>query len=129
MGRYLRSMVRARVVCDVVLIGGNLMSASTTVVSAPIVTSPSSVYTTPKFWEGLWRSAGIQAVGLFILGYFIYGDQPRVGAPADAVVAFYSGNRTRILIAAVFFGMAVLNLMWFAAAARATLSDAGRDGW
>lgn len=87
------------------------MSASTTVVSQPIVTSSSSVYTTPKFWERLWRSAGIQAVGLFILGYFIYGEQPRVGATADAVIAFYSGNRTRILVAAVFFGMAVLNLM------------------
>ena len=48
---------------------------------------------------------------------------------ADAVVAFYSGDRTRILIAAVLLGMAVLNLTWFAAAIRTTLSDAGRDGW
>jgi hypothetical protein len=105
------------------------MSASTTVASAPLVTSSRSLYTTPKFWELLWRSAGIQAVGLFIVGYFVYGDQPKVGAPADAVVAFYNGDRTRILIAAVLFGMATLNLMWFAAAIRTTLSDAGRDGW
>jgi hypothetical protein len=44
-------------------------------------------------------------------------------------VAFYDGNRTRILIAAVIFGFAVLNLMWFAAAIRSTLAEAGRDGW
>src|ERR1700687_945684 len=100
------------------------MSASTT---API--SSTSVYTTPVFWERLWRSSGIQSVGLFIIAYVIYGYQPQVGAPYDALVAFYDGNRTRILIAAVFSGLAVLNLMWFAAALRATLADAGQDGW
>jgi hypothetical protein len=48
-----------------------------------------SVYTTPAFWERLWRSAGIQSVGLFIIAYFIYGYQPQVGAPSDALMAFY----------------------------------------
>jgi hypothetical protein len=44
-------------------------------------------------------------------------------------VAFYDGGRTRILLAAIFSGLAVLNLMWFAAALRTTLADAGQDGW
>src|SRR6476660_5743358 len=99
------------------------MSASTPASSA------SSVYTTPVFWERLGRSAGIQAVGLVIVGYFIYGNQPRVGASADALMAFYDGRRTEILIAAVLYGFAVLNLMCFAAALRTTLADAGQDGW
>src|SRR5207248_4472447 len=47
----------------------------------------------------------------------------------DALVAFYDGERTRILIAAVFSGLAILNLMWFAAALRTILADAGQDGW
>jgi hypothetical protein len=81
------------------------------------------------FWERLWRTAGIQSVGLFILAYLVYGHQPQVGASADALVAFYDGGRTRILIAAVLSGLAVLNLMWFAAALRTTLADAGQDGW
>src|SRR5262249_2324200 len=34
-----------------------------------------------------------------------------------------------ILIAAVISGMAILNLMWFAAALRATLADVGQEGW
>lgn len=100
------------------------MSAST----IPM-TSSSSVYTTPAFWERLWRSAGIQSIGLFVIAYFVYGTQPQVGAPAEALAAFYDGNSTRILIAALFSGMALLNLVWFAAALRTTLADAGQDGW
>jgi len=100
------------------------MSASTTV-----MTSSTSVNTTRVFWERLWRTAGIQSVACFIIAYVIYGSQPQIGASPDALVAFYDGDRTRILIAAVFYGLAVLNLMWFAAAIRTTLADAGQDGW
>src|SRR5260370_36863796 len=101
-----------------------LMNASTAVMA-----KSTSVYTTPAFWERLWRSAGIQSLGLFIIGYAIYGSQPHVGASADALATFYGGNSTRILIAAVFFGLSILNLLWFAAALRTTLADAGQDGW
>ena len=31
---------------------------------------------TSVFWERLWRTAGIQSVGLFIVAYIIYGYQP-----------------------------------------------------
>jgi hypothetical protein len=88
-----------------------------------------NVTATPQFWERLWRSAGLQSVGLFILAYFVYGDQPHVGASAEALVAFYQGDRMRILIAAVLGGFAVLNLMWFSATLRTTLAEAGQDGW
>jgi hypothetical protein len=79
-------------------------------------------------WERLWRTAGIQFVGLTILAYLIYGDLPGIGATSDAL-SFYHGDRMRVLIASVFAGLAVLNLMWFAAALRTTLADAGYDGW
>ncbi len=91
--------------------------------------SSASAYTTPVFWERLWRLSGINFVVFFIIAYVIYGHQPQVGAPADALIMFYGGERTRILIAAVFSGMAVLNLLWFAAALRTDLADAGQDGW
>ena len=100
------------------------MSAST----AAMASSP-SVYSTGAFWERLWRTSGIQFVGFFIVTSFIYGYQPQVGAPADALAAFYGGNRTRILIAVTLSGLNLLNLLWFAAALRTTLADAGRDGW
>src|SRR6202158_3629901 len=99
------------------------MSASTT------ASSSTSVYTTPAFWERLWRTGGIQSIFFFIIAYLVYGHQPEVGASPDALVVFYDGDRMRILIAAVFYGLPVLNLMWFAAALRTTLADAGQDGW
>jgi hypothetical protein len=99
------------------------MSASTTLSSS---TSP---YANAAFWERLWRLSGINFVIFFVIAYAIYGSQPKVGASADALIAFYDGGRTRILIAAVLSGMAVLNLLWFAAALRTTLADAGQDGW
>ena len=100
------------------------MTASTTAMA-----SSTSVYNAPAFWERLWRTSGIQFVVLFIIAYIIYGYQPQVGAPANALVAFYDGHRTRILIAVFFFGLNLLNLLWFAAALRATLAEAGQDGW
>jgi hypothetical protein len=99
------------------------MSASTG------TTSSASVYTTPAFWERLWRTAGIQSILCFLVAYIVYGQQPQIGASANALAAFYDGDRMRILIAAVFYGLAVLNLMWFAGALRTTLADAGQDGW
>jgi hypothetical protein len=80
-------------------------------------------------WERLWRMSGINFVVFFAIAYVIYGDQPKVGAPADKLVSFYDGDRTRILIATVIFGLAVLNLLWFAAALTSTLRDAGQGGW
>lgn len=83
----------------------------------------------PMFWDRLWRSAGIQFVLLFVIAYFIYGDQPKVGSSTDALISLYDGNRTRILIAAFLLGMALLNLLWFAAAIRSELRDGAQDGW
>ena len=97
--------------------------------STSAVTSATSVYATGAFWERLWRTAGLQFVGLLIVACFIYGTQPGVGAPADALSAFYQGERTRILIAVFFFGLNLLNLLWFTMAVRTTLADAGQDGW
>jgi hypothetical protein len=99
------------------------MSASTS------PTASASVYKTPAFWERLWRTAGIQSFFCFIVAYVAYGHQPQLGASADALATFYGGDHMRILIAAVLYGLAVLNLMWFAAAIKTTLTDAGQDGW
>ena len=97
--------------------------------SSAAMTSSGSAYTTPAFWERLWRTGGIQSVLCFMVAYVVYGHQPQVGASAGTLVAFYDGERTRILIAVMFSGLGVLNLMWFAAALRTTLADAGQDGW
>jgi hypothetical protein len=79
--------------------------------------------------NGVFRQSGISFVYLLIVSSVIHGYQPQVGASAESIAAFYTGERTRILIAAVISGLAVLNLMWFAAALKTTLADAGQDGW
>src|SRR3981081_928372 len=80
-------------------------------------------------WDRLWRTAGIQFVVFFVIACVIYGHLPGVSGSAAALVGFYTGDRTRILIAAALLGLNVLNLMWFAAALRNTLADAGKEGW
>jgi hypothetical protein len=105
------------------------MSAPAPALASSHQVNGTSQYTTPAFWERLWRTAGIQSVGLFVVAYLLYGHQPQVGASAGDLAAFYDGNRVRILLAAIVGGFTVLNLMWFAAAIRATLADAGQDGW
>jgi hypothetical protein len=97
--------------------------------TAPAMTQPSSLYAGPQFWERLWRMSGISFLICLLVAYVLYPNQPPLTASADATAAVYTGNSTRILIAAVFSGMAILNLMWFVAALRTTLADAGQDGW
>jgi hypothetical protein len=101
------------------------MSSSTRDTSR--VTVPEA--TTVNLWERVWRMNGISVVLFFVAAYLVYGSQPKMGASANELVAFYDGDRTRILIAAVIFGLAVLNLMWFGAAIRTTLNEAGTGGW
>ncbi len=99
------------------------MSAITT------AAAPTASVGAREFWERLWRAAGLNAVLFFVIAYLIYGNQPRVGASPDALVAFYHGHGTRILIATVFSCQAVLYLMWFAAALRTKLAEVGQEGW
>jgi hypothetical protein len=93
------------------------------------LSSTASPYATPAFWDRLWRTSGLQFVGLFIVAWVVYGSQPGLGAGSIALVAFFHGERTRILVAVFFFGLNLLNLLWFTTAVRSTLADAGRDGW
>ena len=100
------------------------MNASTTA-----ATAPTRGYNNRAFWERLWKLSGVNFVVFFIVAYAVYGHQPQLGAPADALTGFYTGDRSRILIAAVISGLALLNLLWFVAALRTILADAGLDGW
>ncbi|HEV7607825.1 MAG TPA: hypothetical protein VGO61_10840 [Steroidobacteraceae bacterium] len=84
------------------------MSASTTAMA-----SSTGKYGA-AFWERLWRMSGINFVLFVIIAAAVFGD---------------GADHTRVSISAFVAGMAVLNLLWFAAALRATLADAGQDGW
>jgi hypothetical protein len=66
---------------------------------------------------------------LLIVAWVTSGSQPKVGASADQLVAFYDGHRMRILMAGRILGFAVLGLLWFGAALSSVLRDAGKGGW
>ena len=76
----------------------------------PEATSSTSVYTTPGFWERLWRMSGISFLLFSVIAYIIY-PHSQAGASPEALVALYSGDHLRFLIAAVVSGMAILNLV------------------
>jgi hypothetical protein len=80
-------------------------------------------------WERNWRGAGVVFAVLIIVASVIYGSQPKVGASTDKLVSFYDGDRTRILIATVFFCFSFLELLWFGTALSSVLRDAGKGGW
>ena len=80
-------------------------------------------------WERIWRAIGIVFAVLFIIAYVIYGSQPKVGASAVELSSFYDGNPTQILIATVILSLAVLFLLWFAAALLTVIRDAGQGTW
>ena len=66
-------------------------------------------------WERNWRGAGVVFVVLTIVAFFVYGDQPNLGASPGELLSFFHGDRTRILIATVIFCFAFLELLWFGA--------------
>lgn len=75
--------------------------------STAVVPSSAGARSTRAFWEHLWLN-GIQFVICFVIVYPIYANQPQVGASPDELVAFYAGNQTRILIAAIFSSLGIL---------------------
>jgi hypothetical protein len=80
-------------------------------------------------WERIWRGSGVVFVVSIIVAFFIYGDQPKLGASPAELISFFHGDRTRILIATVIFCFAFLELLWFGAALSSVLRDAGLAGW
>ncbi len=96
--------------------------------SAKAMTSSINVNTS-AFWERLWGTSGVQFIALWIVAYILYGYQPQISASSDTLAAFYRDHHMRILIAAVISGLAVLYLMWFAAAIRVALANASEGGW
>lgn len=77
------------------------------------------------------RQAGVAALAavlLFGVGSAIWGlDMPDAGAPVAEVVDFYRDTEERIVVGATLSLLAIGALVWFAAALRRVLVDAGAD--
>lgn len=82
-----------------------------------------------KSFEQVFRGIGIQAAGYFIVAAIVSGFQPHVGASPGSLLSFYDGHSTRIFVATVLSGFAVLSILWFSQALATALDDAGKGGW
>jgi hypothetical protein len=76
-------------------------------------------------WERWARGSGIGFVVVFICAFLVFGDQPKLGDPVEDVVAFYDGDRGRVLTASFIFGVALLLFLWFVGAIANALREAG----
>ena len=87
--------------------------------SSTATTSSASAYTTPAFWERLWRTAGIQSLLCFIAAYIAHGTTWLTGgfwAPDGVYSRFVWPG------VGVVWGMVVSGVLL-------TRSPATRSGW
>ena len=76
-------------------------------------------------WDKLAAAGGIVGVVLFVIAIFIYGEQPRTNANAEAVANFFQDNRDQVLWALFLQGLGVVAVIWFIGALGAAMRDAG----
>lgn len=76
-------------------------------------------------WDKLAAAGGIIGVALFIVAIIVYGSAPSADDDAQAVAAFFSDNRSRVLWSVVLSGLGLLAFVWFIAALVQTMRDAG----
>jgi len=79
--------------------------------------------------ERLGRASGIGFVVLFIVAIITYGTPPKVNDSAAEITSFFDGDRGRILISLVIFGIAFVLLLLFIGAIAYALSEAGQGWW
>lgn len=71
------------------------------------------------------RAAGVGFVVLTVIAFIVAGESPKVTDPTADVISYYDGDRGQVLVSALLFGVAVLLLLWFAAAIANQLRQSG----
>ena len=76
-------------------------------------------------WERWARAAGLGFALLAAIAFAVAGEQPKVSDPASDVVSYYDGDRDKVLAASFLFVLALVLLLWFAAAIANLLRERG----
>jgi hypothetical protein len=76
-------------------------------------------------WDRSALGGGAAFVVLFVIGFLIIGEFPKVDDSAGDTVGYFTGHHGRILFAATLFGVASIFFIWFVAALTALLRKAG----
>jgi hypothetical protein len=100
------------------------MTASATAVATSASATPNHLR-----FERVWRLGGVLSVAVTVIAFALAGAQPGILASREALNAYYIGNEFLVLVAVALSGVGIVGLLWFAAAIRAVLVEAGQDGW
>lgn len=76
-------------------------------------------------WDRIAAGAGVGMVVLFVVGYLIVGDGPKVDDPAGEILSYYGDERGKIATGAIIFGLGGVLLLWFVSALATALRAAG----
>jgi hypothetical protein len=77
-------------------------------------------------WDRIAAGTGIGTVVLFIIGFLLVGDAPKLDDPAREVAAYYGDERGSLVTAAILFGLGAVLLIWFVSALATALREAGQ---
>jgi hypothetical protein len=76
-------------------------------------------------WERWARAGGVGFVVLTVIAFIVAGESPKVGDPTEDVISYYDGDRGKVLVSSLLFGIGVLLFLWFAAAIANLLRENG----
>jgi hypothetical protein len=64
-------------------------------------------------WDRVAPGFGVVFAVLFVLGFLLIGDSPKLDDPADEIVAYYDDERGKLLTVIVLFGLSIVAFLWF----------------
>lgn len=76
-------------------------------------------------WERWARAAGIGFVLFAVAAFVVGGEPPKVGDSAEDVAAYFTDDRSRVLLSSFLFAVGVALFLWFAGAVANTLRERG----
>jgi hypothetical protein len=78
-------------------------------------------------WERWAAASGVAFVVLAIVGFLFAYDLPQAGSTGDEVLTYFRDNDTAVTWQALFFGLAVIALLWFVGTIAAAIRRAEND--
>ena len=64
-------------------------------------------------WDRVAPGFGVVFAVLFLLGFLLIGDSPKLDDSAEEIVAYYDDERSKLLTVVVLFGLAIVAFLWF----------------
>lgn len=77
-------------------------------------------------WERWARAAGIGFFLFAIAGFIVGGEPPKVSDSAQDVAAYFTDDRSRVLVSSFLFAVGLVLFLWFAAAVANSLRERGQ---